>query len=134
MRRDGQPLPNDGMPASLLLLMGRNGPAFLAYPNFNVYTEWNKSLNYATTAAYLATRIEGAPEMSRGRAPVEVMEPGQIKELQSILARTIGDVGPIDGKIGNATREAVRKAQIKVGLPADSYPTTELLERLRRTR
>jgi len=26
----------------------------------------------------------------------------------------------------------VRKAQIKLGLPADSYPTVELLERLRR--
>jgi peptidoglycan hydrolase-like protein with peptidoglycan-binding domain len=57
-----------------------------------------------------------------------------IKELQSILARKIGDVGPIDGKIGNATREAVRKAQMKVGLPADSYPTMELLERMRRMR
>ncbi|MCZ7596235.1 MAG: lytic murein transglycosylase [Hyphomicrobium sp.] len=35
--------------------MGRNGPAFLAYPNFGIYTEWNNSLSYATTAAYLAT-------------------------------------------------------------------------------
>ncbi|MCC7107595.1 MAG: lytic murein transglycosylase, partial [Chloroflexi bacterium] len=30
----GRPLPRDGLPASLHLPMGRNGPAFLAYANF----------------------------------------------------------------------------------------------------
>ena len=45
------------MQASVLLPMGRNGPAFLAYPNFHVYFEWNKSFVYVTTAAYLATRL-----------------------------------------------------------------------------
>ena len=31
----------------------------------------------------------------------------------------------------NGTRSAVKQAQLKVGLPADSYPTAELIERLR---
>ena len=60
---DGRPLPNDDMPASLLLPMGRTGPAFLAYANFAAYTEWNNSLIYSTTAGYLAARIAGAPPM-----------------------------------------------------------------------
>ena len=60
---DGRALPNDNLPASLLLPMGRTGPAFLAYPNFAAYTEWNNSLIYSTTAGYLATRIAGAPPM-----------------------------------------------------------------------
>ena len=47
--------------------MGRNGPAFLAYPNFDVYLEWNNSLVYSTTAAYLATRLAGAGKVGRGR-------------------------------------------------------------------
>ncbi len=55
-RADGKPLPADELPASLLALMGRDGPLFLAYANFRVYLEWNQSLNYATTVAYLATR------------------------------------------------------------------------------
>jgi lytic murein transglycosylase len=55
-RADGKPLTSDGLQASLLALMGRDGPLFLAYPNFRVYLEWNQSLNYATTVAYLATR------------------------------------------------------------------------------
>jgi peptidoglycan hydrolase-like protein with peptidoglycan-binding domain len=41
------------------------------------------------------------------------------------------DVGKIDGKIGKGTRAAVKDVQIKLGLPADSYPTADLLARLR---
>jgi hypothetical protein len=32
------------------------------------------------------------------------------------------------------TRVAVKKAQLKVGLPADSYPSVDLIERLRLAR
>jgi hypothetical protein len=62
---DGKALPNDNLPASLLLPMGRTGPAFLAYPNFAAYTEWNNSLIYSTTAGYLASRIAGSLPMLR---------------------------------------------------------------------
>ena len=33
---NGQPIPADNLPAGLILPMGRNGPAFLAYPNFDI--------------------------------------------------------------------------------------------------
>src|SRR5688572_17399548 len=118
------------MPASLLLLMGRKGPAFLAYPNFQAYLKWNQSLNYATTAAYLATRIDGAPGMSRG-SEIVVLSADQLKELQALLVERGLKQGEIDGKLGAATRAAVKAAQLKLGLPADSYPTLELTERLR---
>jgi transglycosylase-like protein with SLT domain len=49
--------------------MGRLGPAFLAYQNFEVYLQWNNSLVYSTTAAYLATRIGGAPALRHGTPP-----------------------------------------------------------------
>jgi peptidoglycan hydrolase-like protein with peptidoglycan-binding domain len=54
-----------------------------------------------------------------------------MSELQRLLARHGYDVGEIDGKFGTLTRTAVKQAQLKVGMPADSYPTTELIERLR---
>ncbi|MGB8871153.1 MAG: peptidoglycan-binding domain-containing protein [Rhodomicrobium sp.] len=38
--------------------------------------------------------------------------------------------GDVDGKLGLATRESVKKAQQKFGLPADSYPSPELIARL----
>jgi lytic murein transglycosylase len=128
---DGK-LPADDMEASLLLPMGRNGPALLAYQNFRVYTSWNQSLTYATTAAHLATRMAGAPNISRGNGqPIESLSYEQIKELQVLLAKRGFDVGAADGKIGAGTRAAVKTVQMKLGFPADSYPTPELLDALR---
>ncbi len=46
---NGQPLPADDLKASLLLPMGRFGPAFLAYDNFQMFLKWNQSLVYSTT-------------------------------------------------------------------------------------
>ncbi|HXK54193.1 MAG TPA: lytic murein transglycosylase [Hyphomicrobiales bacterium] len=128
---DGSALPRDQMPASLLLPMGHNGPAFLAYANFAVYLEWNQSLVYATTAAYYATRLAGAPPVGPGRGQVKPLSLGETKELQQRLAARGFDVGKIDGIIGAQTRAAVKAVQLKLGLPADSYPDEDLLARLR---
>ena len=128
---DGRPLPADDMPASLLLPMGRNGPAFLAYANFAAYTEWNNSLIYSTTAGYLATRIAGAPPMQRPAGPVPQLPFNELRELQQLLVRAGYDVGKVDGVMGQQSRTAVKAMQIKYGLPADSWPTAELLARMR---
>jgi lytic murein transglycosylase len=127
---DGRPLPADDLPASLLLPMGRFGPAFLVYQNFQVYLQWNNSLVYSTTAAYLATRIAGAPALHRGNSP-PALAFADVKELQTMLAHAGYDVGTIDGFLGIKTRQAVKAMQQKYGLPADSYPTAELLEHMR---
>lgn len=129
--RDGSALDPDSMPASLVLPMGRFGPAFLAYQNFHVYLQWNQSLNYAITAAYLATRIDGAPTMNRGQPGIPFLGPQETKELQRRLVRRGFDVGDIDGIVGEKTRKAIKTMQIKFKMPADSYPTPALLNRLR---
>ncbi|MGE0009099.1 MAG: lytic murein transglycosylase [Parvibaculaceae bacterium] len=130
----GKPLKADKARASLLLPMGRHGPAFLAYPNFTkVYLKWNESLIYSTTAAYFATRLAGAPAVGKGNGPVHALDYNQIMELQRILTRMGYDVGKVDGKLGAQSRAAVKSVQIKLGLPADSWPTTELLNRLRKS-
>jgi lytic murein transglycosylase len=127
----GRALANDGLPASLLLPMGRHGPAFLAYNNFKIYTTWNNSLIYATTAAYLATRIAGTPALKRPAAPIAQLGFNELKEMQQLLARRGFNVGKIDGILGQQSRIAVKAMQVKYGLPADSWPTVELLARLR---
>jgi lytic murein transglycosylase len=131
---DGKPLPNDELKASLLLPMGRMGPAFLAYPNFAAYTEWNNSLIYSTTAGYLASRIAGSPPMQRPFVPVAQLPFNELRELQQLLVRAGFNVGKIDGVMGQQSRSAVKAMQIKYGLPADSWPTAELLARMRRPR
>ncbi len=127
----GKPLPDDDLPASLLLPMGRFGPAFLAYPNFQAYLKWNSSLVYATTAAYYATRLDGAPAITRGSGPIPPVTMEEVRAIQELAIRAGYDVGGADGKLGMLTRQAIKALQTKFGLPADSYPTPELLARLR---
>jgi lytic murein transglycosylase len=127
----GRALPADNLPASLLLPMGRFGPAFLAYDNFQVYLKWNNSLVYSTTAAYYATRLSGAPGMTRSTGPIPKVTPEEVREIQQLLTRAGHDVGGADGKVGISTRAAIKTMQMKFGLPADSYPSPELLARLR---
>jgi lytic murein transglycosylase len=122
-------LPPGGMPASLLLPQGRKGPAFLAYPNFSVLFEWNKSFVYVTTAAYFATRIEGAPVFAPGN-PDPALTPDQMQALQRKLIARGHDVGAVDGILGALTRAAVQAEQVRLGLPADAWPTRALLDRL----
>jgi lytic murein transglycosylase len=130
----GNSLPSDNLPASLLLPMGRFGPAFLAYPSFKAFLGWNSAMVYSTTAAYLATRIAGAPPVSRGTGTMPILSSQQIVELQRLLMAQRFGTGEADGKLGSATRAAVKKAQMKLGLPADSYPTLELINRLHSAR
>ncbi|PTX57514.1 lytic murein transglycosylase [Litoreibacter ponti] len=118
-----------GNQGAILLPMGRKGPAFIAYPNFRVYFEWNQSFVYVTTAAYFATRLSGAPVYDAGN-PDPGLSDAQMKSLQKKLSTRGYDVGKIDGILGSGTRGAVQAEQKRLGLPADAWPTRELLGRL----
>jgi lytic murein transglycosylase len=126
-RADGKPLPNDNVPASVVLPVGRFGPAFMAYDNFQAYLKWNQSLNYSLTAAYYATRLDGAPPMNKGSANIPKITFEETRELQELLQKRGYDVGRVDGVLGLKSRVAIRELQIKSGLPADGWPTAELL-------
>jgi len=117
------------LPASVILPQGRNGPAFLAYPNFSVYFEWNQSFTYVLTAAYFANRLTGAPVFDAGN-PDPGLSGAQMKQLQTKLAKRGYDVGKIDGILGAGTRAAVQDVQGKLGMPADAWPTRALLNAL----
>lgn len=128
-RPDGTPLLDNGLKAGLALAMGRKGPAFLTYDNFDVYLEWNQSFTYALTAANLAARLGGAPRFDP-RNPEPGLNGDQMKALQTKLEAKGYDVGTVDGILGTNTREAIRKEQMRLGLPVDGWPTLELLARL----
>jgi len=124
-------LPADDLPASMILPMGRYGPAFLAYPNFQTFLGWNSANVYSTTVAYFATRLAGAPNVDHeGAKNVQTLSNQEVMDLQRLLIKHGYEVGEVDGKIGSGTRTAIKKAQMKEGLAADSYPTAELIERL----
>ncbi|MDP9589925.1 lytic murein transglycosylase [Shinella sumterensis] len=127
--------PRDGdtafgnLEASLVLPQGRKGPAFITYPNFNIYLAWNQSFIYTTSAAYFATRLAGAPPYERG-TPEEGLSEDAMKELQTKLQAHGHDVGKIDGILGSGTRAAIQKEQLRLGMPADGWATPALLAAL----
>jgi lytic murein transglycosylase len=127
--RAGGALPRPDAQASVILPEGRFGPAFLAYPNFSVLFEWNQSFTYVLTAAYFATRLEGAPVFD-ARSPERGLTGDQMRDLQRRLEARGHDVGGTTGILGARTRAAVRAEQQRLGLPADAWPTRALLTAL----
>jgi len=115
--------------ASIIVPQGHGGPTFITYPNFDVYFEWNQSFTYVLTAAYFATRLEGAPIYNAGN-PTAPLGQGQMKALQQKLQARGHNVGVIDGILGAGTRAAVQAEQARLGLIPDAWPTAELLNRL----
>ena len=119
----------DDLKANLILPQGRKGPKFFAFPNFRIFMEWNNSFMYSTTAAYLANRLKGDPEYITEN-PADILKVEEMIILQKLLRRLGYQVGRIDGILGANTRQSVRKVQMSLGLPADSWPTIELLQML----
>lgn len=115
--------------ASLVLPQGRKGPAFLTYPNFGIYLEWNQSFIYTTSAAYFATRLSGAEPYNKG-TPEQGLSSDEMKQLQLKLQAKGHDVGKIDGILGSGTRVAIQKEQQRLGMPADGWATPALLSAL----
>ena len=115
--------------STLLLPQGKNGPAFLAFKNFEVYLSWNDSFIYTVTAAHLAKRLAGAKKYIH-RNPSDILDIESMIQLQNLLKSKGYDVGKVDGILGAKTRQAVRLVQLEFGLSADSWPTNDLLRKL----
>ena len=130
---DGTPLPalED---STILLPAGARGPAFLVGANFRAIRRYNNSVSYALAVGLLAQRLSGGADV---QAPwprdLAVLTRSQLLELQAALNERGFASGTVDGVMGPATRDGLRRFQRSVGLPADGYPTTELLQRLKDT-
>ena len=120
---------SDKTMATLLLPQGLKGPKFLAYPNYNIYLKWNDSFIYTVTAAHLASRLGGQKKFLSSK-PEKILSVEEMLKLQKILQSMGYDVGKVDGILGRKTRQSVRSIQIKLGFPADSWPTADLFNTL----
>lgn len=129
-RTDGKPLPGRGR-ASLFLPGGLGAPVFLITDNFEVIRGYNTSDSYALAVGHLADRLGGGPPLAAPwpAAGARLDGPG-LRALQTGLAAAGFYDGPTDGRAGPKLREAVRRYQISVGLPADGYATPALLSRV----
>jgi membrane-bound lytic murein transglycosylase B len=110
-----------------------SGPAFLLGANFFAAKSYNPSMSYALALCHIGDRcLGGAPFVQQfpGGEPAPTL--AEIQEIQTRLTKLGFDTGGADGRIGGATTLAVRNYQRKIGMdPADGYPGTGLLARLR---
>ena len=127
---DGTPLP-DLADASIVLPAGARGPAFLVGPNFRTILRYNNASSYALAVGLLAQQIAGGPGV-QAPWPRDLPPVGrsQLLAMQTALNERGFDTGRPDGVMGPATRRGIRAYQQSVGMPADGFPTVELLQRL----
>ncbi len=131
-RADGRPLPTSGE-ATLFLPSGAKGPAFLLSENYWVLKVYNNSDSYALSLGLLADRIKGEGDL-RGHWPAgeTFLSRTQKAEIQQLLEKLGFYKGAIDGRFGQASRDAIHAFQIKYNAPpADGYGTLDVLKRLR---
>ena len=114
--------------ASLLLPAGARGPAFLVGPNFRTILRYNNATSYALAVSLLAQRIAGGTAVQAvWPRDLKALTRSQLRELQLALNALGFDCGTADGVMGPATQQGLRNYQRSVGLPADGYPTLDLL-------
>lgn len=129
----GGPLPEGHADGKLLTPAGAAGPAFLVFGNFRALLKYNNANAYALAVALLSERLSGRPP--RALAWPEEDRPlsnTDRKELQTILNKLGFGAGPVDGIIGAGTTRAIRRFQTSNSMIADGYPSSRILDDLRR--
>lgn len=125
---DGKALPKADMDASLIIPAGYKGPAFLVYENFRTILDWNRSNLYAIAVGHLADRLVWKGPLESPRIKEIPLSRAQTLQIQARLNENGYDVGKPDGIAGSRTRKAIKAFQKSKGIPADGYPSVELLK------
>ncbi len=129
----GAMLPDGDAETSLILPAGANGPRFLVTRNFRAILRYNNATAYALAIAHLADRLnDKGPIVQEWPLDEKPLGRSERAELQGLLNDVGFSPGGVDGIIGSATRKAVRQYQRSKQLPVDGYPSTKLLDMLRR--
>ncbi|MFT4731124.1 MAG: membrane-bound lytic murein transglycosylase B [Gammaproteobacteria bacterium] len=123
-KANGQTLGQSSISSKLILPAGHEGPAFLAYHNFNVILRWNNSEFYGIAVGQLANLILGNDELSKPLPDLPKYSISQMAQLQRKLNNMGINVGGADGIIGPATRAGIREFQSSNDMIADGFPST----------
>jgi lytic murein transglycosylase len=120
-------------PASLLLIEGTYGPAFLAPKNYFVLKEYNYADLYVLFVGHLSDRIGDPRPFETAWAKAPLMRSTDVATMQSRLATLGLYADKIDGKAGMKTRLALGSYQKAHGLKVDCWPTSAVLASMQRT-
>src|SRR5262249_41753358 len=128
---NGQALADGMYSAAIFLPAGYRGPAFLLRDNFNVILRYNFATSYALAIGLLSDRLKGGDRI-KAVWPTDItpMDESSRIALQNGLTALGYDTGGADGVFGRRTRGALRDFQKARGLPADGFPTPQILTRI----
>ncbi|MEX0955062.1 MAG: lytic murein transglycosylase [Rhizobiaceae bacterium] len=133
VRVNGKNFPRGSDNAELKVPDGRAGPGFLMTKNFFVLKRYNNADKYAIAVGLLADQIAGHGGLTRDwDRPFTRLTSDETEELQRRLSALGYYDGPIDGKIGSGSRDAIKAVQSRLGLTQDGHPSKEVLSTLRR--
>ncbi|MBQ3696065.1 MAG: lytic murein transglycosylase [Alphaproteobacteria bacterium] len=116
--------------ASLLMPMGKSGPAFLTFPNFKRVMRWNKSELYALSVCFLADILADDWNGIAHPRTEQRLSTAQVYEIQDRLASLGYYQNVPDGLVGSKTHRAIMAFQHDKGVDEDGYPSKELLDLL----
>ena len=118
--------------ASLLLPEGTYGPAFLTPKNYYVIKDYNFSDLYVLFVGHLSDRIAGGRPFQTPWSKNAQLKTTEVEAMQRRLTALALYQDKIDGKAGMLTRAALGAYQKKNGLKVDCWPTSAVLDHMRR--
>lgn len=134
-RVSGRPFPDHEKRGEgyLLLPAGRNGPAFIATPNFFVLKEYNKSDLYALFVGHVGDRIQyGVGDFAARWGTVGGLLRSDVATMQRALESKGHDVGGADGLAGFKTRRSIGRWQEATGQASTCFPEANMKAALTR--
>jgi lytic murein transglycosylase len=118
--------------ASLLQPEGSYGPAFLTPKNYYVIKDYNFSDLYVLFVGHLSDRIAGEGAFKTPWSKSAQLKTAEVETMQKRLTALGLYKDKIDGKAGMLTRAALGAYQKKNGLKVDCWPTSAVLDHMRR--
>ncbi|MFB9952473.1 lytic murein transglycosylase [Rhizobium puerariae] len=131
-RANGKNFPRGADRATLKLMAGENGPAFLMLKNFFVVKRYNAADSYALAVGLLADEIAGYGGVQQAwPRPNGTLDIRQKFELQTRMKELGYYDGEVDGNFGSGSKAAISAIQKRLGMQQSGEPSRQLLEALR---
>jgi membrane-bound lytic murein transglycosylase B len=131
-RPNGKNFPRGTDRATLKLMAGANGPAFLMLKNFFVVKRYNAADSYALGVGLLADELAGHGGVQQNwPRPSGTLDIKQKFELQSRMKELGYYEGEVDGNFGSGSKAAISVIQKRLGMQPSGEPSRQLLEALR---
>ncbi|TWF51909.1 lytic murein transglycosylase [Neorhizobium alkalisoli] len=130
-RPNGKGFPRGSDRASLKLMAGGQGPAFLMTANFFTIKKYNAADSYALAVGLLADEIAGYGGMQQSwPRPQNTLDIKEKFQLQSRMKELGYYDGEVDGNFGSGSKAAISAIQRRLGMQQDGEPSRSLLNAL----